>query len=50
LKKQSQFAGGQIGVKLYMKGDYDRKPPCGIQKNKAKQTHFRLAPRPALGD
>jgi hypothetical protein len=29
LKKQSQFAAGQIGVKSYLKGDYDKIPLCG---------------------
>jgi len=35
LKKQSQFAGGQIGVNIYLKGNYDNKPACGHGKNKA---------------
>jgi hypothetical protein len=34
LKKQSQFDGGQIGAKFYLKGSYDNKPPCGADKNK----------------
>jgi hypothetical protein len=37
LKKQSQFAAGQIGVKSYMKGYYGNKPACGAEKNKANQ-------------
>ena len=35
LKKQSQFAGGQIGANTYMKGIYDNTLPLGAQKNKA---------------
>jgi len=35
LKKQSQFAGGQISVNIYLKGNYDNKPACGHGKNKA---------------
>jgi hypothetical protein len=38
LKKQSQFAGGQIGVKHYLKGLYDKIMICGSRKNKAKQS------------
>jgi len=38
LKKQSQFAGGQIGVRSYLKGDYDNITACGARKNKAKQS------------
>jgi hypothetical protein len=34
LKKQSQFAGGQVGVKSYMKGYYDKITLIGSQKNK----------------
>jgi len=28
LKKQSQFAAGQIGVNSYLKGYYGNKPAC----------------------
>jgi hypothetical protein len=35
LKKQSQFAGGQIGVNSYLKGNYGNMPVFGLQKNKA---------------
>ena len=42
LKKQSQFAGEQIGVKSYLKGCYGNNPPCGLQKNKANQSQFRV--------
>ena len=42
LKKQSQFAGGQIGVNPYLKGDYGNTLPFGAQKNKAKQTRPEL--------
>jgi len=35
LKKQSQFAAGQIGTNSYLKGDYDNMPACGPRKNKA---------------
>jgi hypothetical protein len=34
LKKQSQFAAGQIGATSYMKGDYGKIPLCGVRKNK----------------
>jgi len=37
LKKQSQFANGQIGVKYYMKGYYGNMSPWRARKNKAKQ-------------
>ena len=45
LKKQSQFAGGIIDVKYYMKGTYGNISPFGARKNKAKQSQFYLAPR-----
>jgi len=32
-----------------MKGDYEEFHALGRRKNKANQTQFRLAPRPALG-
>ena len=35
LKKQSQFFGGQIDVKSYLKGYYDKILLCGARKNKA---------------
>jgi hypothetical protein len=38
LKKQSQFAPGQIGAKSFKsfaKGDYGNKPRRGLRKNKA---------------
>jgi hypothetical protein len=35
LKKQSQFAGGQIGVKSYLKGDYGKISLIGARENKA---------------
>jgi len=40
LKKQSQFAGGQIGVSSFIKGYYVNIPPFGAQKNKAKQSQL----------
>jgi len=40
LKKQSQFAGGQIGVSPYLKADYDIIPGVGDEKNKAKQSQW----------
>ena len=40
LKKQSQFADGQISVKSYVKGDYGKFPLCGSRKNKANQSQF----------
>jgi len=44
LKKQSQFAGGQNGIKPYLKGYYDNITACGARKNKAKQSQI-----PAFG-
>ena len=38
LKKQSQFAGGRIGVKSYVKGEYGKIPDSGAGENKAKQS------------
>jgi hypothetical protein len=35
LKKQTQFAGGTIGVSSYMKGYYGRITLIGAHKNKA---------------
>jgi len=35
LKKQSQFASGQNGVKLYLKGVYGNMMAWGMRKNKA---------------
>jgi len=49
LKKQSQFARGQIGVKYYMKGDYEEFHALRRRKNKAKQSQFQLAPCTAEG-
>jgi hypothetical protein len=40
LKKQSQFAAGQIGVKSYMKGNYGNMPACGLRKTKPIQSQF----------
>jgi len=40
LKKQSQFADGQIGVNSYIKGLYGKILICGAAKNKAKQTQI----------
>jgi len=34
LKKQSQFASAQIGVKSFMEGNYDNKSALGVEKNK----------------
>jgi hypothetical protein len=42
LKKQSQFAAGQIGAYSYMKGTYGNKSACGARKNKAKQSQYRM--------
>jgi len=42
LKKQSQFAAGQIGAYSYMKGTYGNKPACGARKNKPKQSQYRM--------
>jgi len=38
LKKQSQFANGQNGVKYYMKGYYGNMSPWRARKNKANQS------------
>ena len=35
LKKQSQFVPGQNGATSYLKGDYDNKPACEADENKA---------------
>ena len=35
LKKQSQFAGGQIGVNSYLKGDYGKITASEVRENKA---------------
>jgi hypothetical protein len=34
LKKQSQFFGGRIGVKSYLKGNYGNISTCGRRKTK----------------
>jgi hypothetical protein len=34
LKKQTQFASGQVGVKSYLKEGYGNKPPGRADKNK----------------
>ena len=49
LKKQSQFAGEQIGVNSFLKGNYGKIPLCGAQENKAKQTQSQLARSTAVG-
>jgi len=43
LKKQSQFAGEQIGVKSYSKGYYGNITACGRRKNKANLFVLRAA-------
>ena len=40
LKKQSQFAPGEIGAKSFMKGDYEDIPACGVEENKANQSQL----------
>jgi hypothetical protein len=35
LKKQSQFASGQIAVSIYIKGAYDKIPLCGAQQKQS---------------
>jgi len=40
LKKQTQFATALIGATSFVKGDYDNKPACGDEKNKAKQSQY----------
>ena len=32
---------GKMNVSIYIKGDYDNKPACGIEENKAKQSQFQ---------
>jgi hypothetical protein len=44
LKKQSQFAGGEMNVTVYCTKDYANEPRWRDRKNKAKQTH-----KPAFG-
>jgi len=41
LKKQSQFAGGQIGVNSYLKGKYGNMAVCGTRKTKPKQSQSK---------
>jgi len=43
LKKQSQFAGGDVGAKAYVKGYYGNKPACGVEENKANSKHVLSA-------
>ena len=38
LKKQSQFPVAHISANSYVKGDYDNKPACEAEENKAKQS------------
>jgi hypothetical protein len=38
LKKQTQFMPAWIGVRSYLKGDYDNIPACEALKNKANQS------------
>jgi len=45
LKKQSQFAGGQIGATSYLKGIYGNKPACGAAKNKANSKPILFSPQ-----
>jgi hypothetical protein len=40
LKEQSQFAPARIRAKSFVKGDYDNKQGCGVEKNKPKQSQF----------
>jgi len=40
LKKQSQFAPAQSGVTSFVKEDYDNKPDCGDEENKANQSQI----------
>ena len=41
LKKQSQSVPGQNGATSFVKGDYDNKPACEADENKAKQTQSK---------
>jgi hypothetical protein len=45
LKKQSQFAGGHIGVNFALKGSYGYMSASWARKNKPNQTQSWLAPR-----
>jgi hypothetical protein len=49
LKKQTQFAAGQIGLNYYMKGIYDNILTCGLRKNKANQSQFTYGARDCRG-
>jgi len=40
LKKQSQFVGGRICTKSYLKGLYDNFLACAARKNKPNQSQF----------
>ena len=42
LKKQSQFAGSQIGVNSYMKGKYGKIGICGARKTKPIKANFMI--------
>jgi hypothetical protein len=41
LKKQSQFAAGQIGVKSYIEGGYEK---IHVLKTATKQSQFKVCP------
>ena len=45
LKKQTQFAPELMGTTTYLKGDYENKPACGVEENKANQSQ---SPAPEL--
>jgi len=42
LKKQSQFASGQIGVNSYLEGYYGNIAACRAPKNKANRRAFEI--------
>jgi len=50
LKKQSQFAGEQIGVNSILKGNYGNKPACGGEENKANSKPNKANRRPLAGN
>jgi hypothetical protein len=49
LKRQSQFAPGQIGAKSFVKGNYENRPRRALRKNKPKQSQFERLAYPQRG-
>jgi len=44
LKKQTQFAGGEMSVSIYKKGEYEDFHAFGRRKNKANSKPNKLVP------